>query len=118
MTATVTRRTFPTIALVLILATAAGPMAATVAHAGGTVAPAPFTREANTDRSGNDIRVETLAEAAGPEACEALCAATPACLAFTYVKKSTTVPKPVCRLKDAIPFGHESSCCTSGLKRQ
>jgi hypothetical protein len=73
-----------------------------------------FTREPNTDRSGSDVKVVTLLETDGVGHCEKLCRLSSACVAYTYVKKSETVPKPVCRLKDAAPYGHESSCCTSG----
>ncbi|MDX2156317.1 MAG: PAN domain-containing protein [Hyphomicrobiaceae bacterium] len=73
-----------------------------------------FTREPNTDRSGNDIRVVELLATDGVAQCEKLCRLASACVSFTFVKQSTTVPRPVCRLKDAAPFGHESSCCTSG----
>lgn len=83
------------------------------------VAAAPqFTMEIGRDRSGNDIRVEVLDTAAAPEACRDLCAATSGCVAFTFVKQSTTVPKPLCRLKDARPYPHESSCCVSGMLKQ
>lgn len=74
-----------------------------------------FTRERNIDRSGNDIKVETLAADATADDCADRCARMPNCLSFTFVKRSTTVPQPVCRLKDQVPFGHQSSCCTSGL---
>lgn len=77
-----------------------------------------FTRELNIDRSGNDIRVESLPVGADAAACEALCTKTAACVAFTYVKQSTTVPQPVCRIKDQAPFGHESNCCVSGALKK
>jgi hypothetical protein len=80
------------------------------------VADVRFSREPNADRSGNDIRVEALPGAAGAERCEAMCAATAACVAYTYVKRSATVPAPLCRIKDQAPFAHESECCISGRR--
>lgn len=80
----------------------------------GTRADGRFTREPNIDRSGNDISVTPLPLGADPAACEAKCAATQGCVAFTFVKKSTTVPAPLCRIKNAAPYGHESHCCISG----
>lgn len=82
------------------------------------VSKASFTREANTDRSGNDMKVVALAAEQDETACEAMCAATKGCVAYTYVKQSKTVPLPVCRIKDAQPFGHQSSCCTSGALKK
>lgn len=73
-----------------------------------------FTREPDTDRSGNDIAVVELATGATADDCAARCGTTNGCVAFTYVKQSTTVPAPVCRLKNEKPYGHESSCCISG----
>lgn len=79
-------------------------------------APAPrFVREPNLDRSGNDIRSEKLAPTAGVEDCEQRCADTKGCVAYTFVKRSTTVPAPICWLKDTVPAGYDSSCCTSGV---
>lgn len=77
-----------------------------------------FQREPNSDRSGNDILVRPLPPGSDVAVCEALCAATKGCVAYTYVKQSTTVPRPVCRIKDQAPFGHESSCCISGTRKQ
>ncbi|HRD75915.1 MAG TPA: PAN domain-containing protein [Hyphomicrobiaceae bacterium] len=74
-----------------------------------------FTREVNIDRSGNDIERVEMDPSAGIDACEQLCRSNAACVAFTYVKQSTTVPRPICRLKDQKPFGHQSSCCVSGV---
>ncbi len=73
-----------------------------------------FTREPNTDRSGNDFRVAKLLVDDTAAICERMCRLTPNCIAYTFVKRSQTVPLPLCRLKDQAPFGHESSCCTSG----
>ena len=73
-------------------------------------------REPNIDRSGSDMRKVVLAADAEVGMCEALCVAIDGCLSFTYVKQSSSVPKPVCRLKDARPFGHESACCVSGVR--
>ncbi|MEZ5855723.1 MAG: PAN domain-containing protein [Hyphomicrobiaceae bacterium] len=73
-----------------------------------------FTREPNTDRSGNDFRVAKLLAGDTAAICERMCRLTPNCVAYTFVKRSETVPLPLCRLKDQAPFGHESSCCTSG----
>lgn len=75
-----------------------------------------FTREPNMDRSGNDIRKIELEASQDVAACEELCRGTPGCVAFTYVKRNTTVPVPICRLKDTAPTAHESSCCTSGVR--
>ena len=77
-----------------------------------------FSREVNLDRSGNDIRSVKLPEGSPVEACEDVCAATTGCVAFTFVKESTTVPQPICWLKDTVPTGYPSSCCTSGIKRR
>ena len=82
--------------------------------AGAAGATGTFTREPGVDRSGNDMAVSELELSATADDCAARCAALKGCVAFTYVKKSTTVPKPVCRLKNAKPFGHESGCCISG----
>lgn len=84
-------------------------------HSAHVAAAPQFTHEVDRDRSGNDIRVEVLDTATAPETCRDLCAATSGCVAFTFVKQSTTVPKPLCRLKDARPYPHESSCCVSGM---
>lgn len=90
-------------------------------QAGGLVSTATardFVQEPNIDRSGNDFRVEVLASNANADDCDRLCRADKVCVAYTFVKRSSTVPQPLCRLKDAAPHGHESSCCTSGsLKR-
>ena len=76
-----------------------------------------FTREDNLDRSGNDLKKVLLAPEANVEACEKLCADLEGCRAFTFVKRSTTVPKPICWLKDTVPTGYASECCTSGVRR-
>lgn len=97
------------VAIALVMAGGRGNVLASGGH---------FTREPNTDRSGNDIRSLELAAEATVEACEQHCRDTPGCVAFTLVKRSTTVPQPICRLKDATPYGHESSCCTSGMLKK
>lgn len=74
-----------------------------------------YRLEPNLDRSGNDIRKDILVPDAGVEACANRCRDTKGCVAFTYVKRSTTVPQPICWLKDAVPVGYPSSCCTSGV---
>jgi PAN domain len=74
-----------------------------------------FLREPNIDRSGNDIRSDKLPVDASVEDCERVCVATNGCVAYTFVKLSTTVPQPICWLKNAVPYGHASSCCTSGV---
>lgn len=110
----VTTRTTATAAAVLLavvgLALALAPPRAT--------ADGRFTRELNIDRSGNDIRVETLQTGVDATDCETMCAATKGCVAYTFVKQSATVPKPLCRIKDQAPYGHESSCCVSGALKQ
>ncbi len=79
-------------------------------------APEPrFTREPNLDRSGNDLRKDILAPDAGIEVCEQRCLEATGCAAFTYVKRSTTVPAPICWLKATVPVGYPSECCTSGV---
>ncbi|MGE0698684.1 MAG: PAN domain-containing protein [Hyphomicrobiaceae bacterium] len=93
-------------------------MADAPSAASGAVAPskrAAFTREPNMDRSGNDMRKVELLEADTVAQCEKLCRLAAGCLAFTFVKRSDTVPRPVCRLKDTVPTAYESSCCTSGV---
>lgn len=82
--------------------------------AGTAGATATFTREPGVDRSGNDMAVFELDASASADDCAARCAGLKGCVAFTYVKKSTTVAKPVCRLKDQKPYGYESGCCISG----
>ena len=77
-----------------------------------------FVREPNLDRSGNDIRSEKLEPTAEVEDCERRCEATRGCIAYTFVKKSTTVPQPICWLKDTVPHGYTSSCCTSGVLKR
>lgn len=80
--------------------------------------PRTFTRESDIDRSGDDIRKDILVVGQGVEVCEQRCRDLPACVAFTYVKQSTTVPAPIFWLKRTAPYGHASSCCISGaLKR-
>lgn len=74
-----------------------------------------FRLEPNLDRSGNDIRKDVLPADAGIEVCEQHCRDTRGCVAFTFVKRSTTVPAPICWLKDTVPTGYPSSCCTSGV---
>lgn len=78
-------------------------------------APGTFTREPNLDRSGNDLRKDILAPDAGVDVCEARCREATGCVAFTYVKLSTTVPAPICWLKATIPVGYKSECCISGV---
>ena len=73
-----------------------------------------FVREVSIDRSGNDFRSDLLAPEAGVDGCEQLCRAAAGCVAYTFVKRSTTVPQPVCWLKDKLPHGYDSSCCISG----
>jgi hypothetical protein len=75
---------------------------------------ARFTREVDIDRSGNDIRKDLLEETATVDDCERRCAATQGCVAFTFVKRAVTVPRPICWLKSVAPYGHKSSCCISG----
>lgn len=77
-----------------------------------------FTREPNLDRSGGDIRKEILATEATVEDCEARCLATKGCLAFTFVKRSMTVPEPICWIKHTASVGYPSHCCTSGVLKQ
>jgi hypothetical protein len=74
-----------------------------------------FTREADLDRSGNDLRRDLLEPTATVEVCEARCLGTKGCVAFTFVKQSTTVPQPICWLKNTVPVGYKSSCCISGV---
>jgi hypothetical protein len=76
-----------------------------------------FTREPNLDRSGNDLRRDVLDAEASVDDCETRCVATAGCVAFTFVKKSTTVPQPICWLKQTVPVGYESSCCISGVRQ-
>jgi PAN domain len=77
-----------------------------------------FTRELDLDRSGNDLRRDVLDVDATVEACEQRCLAAQGCLAFTFVKKSTTVPAPICWLKGTVPVGYTSSCCISGVLKR
>jgi hypothetical protein len=77
-----------------------------------------FTREPNLDRSGGDIRKDILHAEASVEDCEARCLATKGCLAFTFVRKSTTVPEPICWIKHTASVGYPSNCCTSGVLKQ
>lgn len=81
-------------------------------------AASSYSLEPSIDRSGNDIAVIELAVSDTADTCGKRCAATRGCLAFTYVKQSASVPKPICRLKDEKPYGHESSCCISGVIKQ
>ena len=74
-----------------------------------------FTREPDLDRSGNDLRRDVLDAGSNVDVCEARCLATNGCVAFTYVKQSTTVPQPICWLKNTVPTGYKSSCCISGV---
>jgi PAN domain len=80
--------------------------------------PGRFTREPNLDRSGDDLRRDVLNADAAVEACEARCLAATGCVAFTFVKKSTTVPQPICWLKKTVPVGYESECCISGVLKR
>jgi hypothetical protein len=82
------------------------------------VGPKPqFTREPNLDRSGNDLRRDVLDAGASVDDCEARCVAAAGCVAFTFIKKSTTVPQPICWLKQTVPVGYESSCSISGVRQ-
>jgi PAN domain-containing protein len=96
----------------------AGQPAMTGATAPETSIQGRFDREPNLDRSGNDIRSERLAPGATVGDCELRCTATEGCVAYTFVKQSTTVPQPICWLKDTVPHGYASSCCTSGVLRR
>ncbi len=78
---------------------------------------AQFTREPNLDRSGDDLRRDVLSASATVDDCANRCASVSGCVAFTFVKKSTTVPEPICWLKKTVPVGYESSCCISGVRR-
>lgn len=104
--------------LFLLALAAAGciavPVSAQAPSSSGGNALRTFSREPNTDRSGNDLKKVELADGDEVAQCEALCQSTPACVAFTFVKRSTTVPKPICWLKDVVPVAYESGCCTSG----
>lgn len=88
--------------------------------AGGAIAQdaGRFTREPNLDRSGDDLRRDVLDATAPVEACEARCLNAAGCVAFTYVKKSTTVPQPICWLKKVVPVGYASECCISGVLKR
>ncbi|MET0634153.1 MAG: PAN domain-containing protein [Xanthobacteraceae bacterium] len=100
---------------------AAGPPEATgstILGVAETSIQSRFDREPNIDRSGNDIRSEKLAAGANVGDCEQRCAATEGCVAYTFVKQSSTVPLPICWLKDTVPHGYASSCCTSGVLRR
>lgn len=77
-----------------------------------------FAREPNLDRSGNDIASIKLNEGDGVADCEQRCLTTPGCVAYTFVKRSTTVPLPICWVKDTVPHGYESSCCSSGVLKR
>lgn len=74
-----------------------------------------FTREPGKDRSGNDIKKAEMLATDGVDQCERMCRLMSACVAFTFVKRSTTVPKPICWLKDKVPVAYDSDCCTSGV---
>lgn len=82
------------------------------------VAAERFVREPNLDRSGNDIRSIRLRASEGVADCEQRCLQTPGCVAYTFVKRSTTVPLPICWIKDTVPHGYESSCCSSGVLKR
>ncbi len=97
------------VAALLLMGQAPGPRPAV---------PKPqFSREPNLDRSGSDIKREVLDAQATVDACEARCVATSGCVAFTFVKQSTTVPQPICWLKSTVPTGYASECCISGAMR-
>lgn len=81
------------------------------------LATVTFIREPNLDRSGDDLRRDVLPADATVEACENSCAATAGCVAYTFVLKSDTVPKPICWLKKVVPVGYPSACCISGIKK-
>ncbi|MFM9943325.1 MAG: PAN domain-containing protein [Hyphomicrobiaceae bacterium] len=91
------------------------PQAPAAAPPPAATAASRFTREPNLDRSGNDLRKDILPPDAGIEVCEQRCLEATGCVAFTYVKRSTTVPQPICWLKATVPVGYSSECCISGV---
>jgi len=103
--------------LAIVLATAV----TSIALMGQAATPPPavpkprFVIEADLDRSGSDLRRDVLDAGATVDACEARCLAANGCVAFTFVKQSTTVPQPICWLKNTVPTGYKSSCCISGV---
>lgn len=103
--------------LAIVLATAV----TSIALMGQAATPPPavpkprFVIEADLDRSGSDLRRDVLDAGATVDACEARCLAANGCVAFTFVKQSTTVPQPICWLKNSVPTGYKSSCCISGV---
>lgn len=100
------------VVLVLVLVTLIGGRAEKAA------ADAVFTREVNIDRSGDDLRKDVLPEGASVEECERICAGLAGCVAYTFVKRSSTVPQPICWLKASLPHGHASNCCISGVRQR
>jgi len=79
--------------------------------------PAPETTlgelEVGFDRPSGDMR--NVHDVADAEACQALCAADEACLAFTWVQAGVQAETAVCWLKDQVPGPIEAEWATSGV---
>ena len=70
--------------------------------------------ELNIDRPGMDIGATPLASP-DPALCQALCAETPGCKAWTYVQPGVQDTGAVCWTKFDLPPAQESDCCISGV---
>lgn len=69
--------------------------------------------EVGFDRPSGDIR--SVHDVADAEACQALCEAEEACLAFTWVQAGVQAETPLCWLKDQVPGPIEAEWATSGV---
>jgi hypothetical protein len=74
------------------------------------------TFERGVDRPGLDYRSFDLREA-DPSSCERACVRDGRCVAWTYVAPGIQSSTARCWLKNGIPRGIRSGCCTSGVVR-
>jgi hypothetical protein len=78
--------------------------------------PPQASFEPDTDRMGGDYTSVTLPAQSVPRDCQALCAADGnRCKAWTYVKAGVQAANPRCWLKNSVPAGKPSNCCSSGV---
>ena len=78
-------------------------------------APDAFTTERDTNRPGADIE-RIVMEPGERGQCEEECRNNPICVAYTWVRKDVTGPKPVCWLKSEAPAAKANDCCVSGTR--
>lgn len=75
-----------------------------------------LTMEKDVDRPGNDYTHFALA-APDPKLCMQACADDPKCMAYTYVKPTSSSAQARCWLKGQVPQAKPNKTCISGVKR-